>query len=218
MKILTCFTPSHKVFVDQFYQSLPKEDLHVIYETFDQECPTGEFAEEGWNKTTARKFEFLLSEMSKMPEGEVFTFSDIDIQFFQPLAHLAMRATAEYDIVFQNDYYGHACTGFFFVRNNAKTRAFFKEALTVIPDHRDDQAAVNHLLGIGTHDALGLKYALLPVEFFTFGCFFKHWDGEDNFPIPDQIVMHHANWVKGIDKKLELLKTVRSIYNKKNGL
>lgn len=215
MKLLTCYTPSHKVFFDQFVLTNPPDGIELIVEMFPQECPSGEFAEEGWNATTARKFEFLIRHMNEMKEGEIFTFSDVDVQFFDTLTEYAHRACSKVDIAFQNDYYGHACTGFFFCRNTEQTRHFFEHALLIIKDHRDDQAAVNHILA--THP-IDFTYGLLPNQFFTFGSFYNHWNGETDFPVPDDIVMHHANWVKGIDKKLELLRVVRNIYNKKNGI
>lgn len=211
MKLLTFYTPSHEIFVEQFKNSLPDDNLEVIYHTYEQECPTGEFAEEGWNTTTRRKFEFIAEVMMSLEEDEVFTFSDIDIQFFKPITKLAARATAEHDVVFQNDYYGHACTGFFFCKNNPNTRRLIAECIRDIHNHRDDQAVMNHILQGGL--APYVNYALLPPQFFTFGMFYNHWHGETEFPLPPGIVMHHANWVKGIDNKIKLLQTVRNIYN-----
>ena len=59
MKLLTCYTPSHKIFLPQFLDTLDQEGLDVIIREHPQECPTGEFASEGWNRTTKRKFEFI---------------------------------------------------------------------------------------------------------------------------------------------------------------
>lgn len=211
MKLLTCYTPSHKIFLSQFFETLDQSGLDVIIRQHSQECETGEFASEGWNTTTKRKFQFLLEYMYKMEPDEEFIFSDIDVQFFQNPKIFCRKALRDRDIVFQNDYYGHACTGFFYAKNNAAVTNLISNAVAVIKEHRDDQAAVNHLLK--SHK---IEYGLLPPQFFTFGMFYNHWHGEQEFPLPDNIVMHHANWVKGVENKIELLKVVRDLYNRKH--
>jgi hypothetical protein len=146
-----------------------------------------------------------------MDKNEEFIFSDIDVQFFDKPQKYCKKALSYLDIAFQNDYYGHACTGFFYAKNNDSVKYLISTSLSQIEHHRDDQAVVNHLLKFNLH----VKYGLLPPEFFTFGMFYNHWHGEKEFPLPDNIVMHHANWVKGVDNKIDLLKTVRDIYNRK---
>jgi len=211
MKLLTCYTPSHKIFLSQFLDTLDQNGLDVVIREHPQECLTGEFASEGWNLTTKRKFEFILHYMEKMGRDEEFIFSDIDVQFFQSPKKFCSKSLQNHNIVFQNDYYGHACTGFFYAKNNDDVIQLLGHSLCDIEKHRDDQAAVNHFLPL-----LKTNYGLLPPQFFTFGMFYNHWHGEKDFPIPKNIVMHHANWVKGVDSKVKLLKTVRDIYNRQN--
>ncbi|NBV41307.1 hypothetical protein EBR96_00840 [bacterium] len=56
MKVYTCFTPSHKVFYDNYFlPSLPTDDdIELVSEEFPQEC-SGEFMSSGWNDTMERK-------------------------------------------------------------------------------------------------------------------------------------------------------------------
>lgn len=209
MKLLSCYTPSHKVFLDAFNTIHDvDEDVQVILKELPQECPSGEFAEDGWKLTTAKKFEFILEELTKCEPEELLAFSDIDIQYFKPISNLVEKALKDNDIVFQNDYYGHACTGFFFMRNCDAVRKLLFQAMMIIPEWRDDQEATNKLLPNGD-----VRYGLLPPQFFTFGMFYNHWQGQENFPLPEGIIMHHANWVKGIEKKEKLLTIVRRIYD-----
>ena len=42
--------------------------------------------------------------------------------------------------------------------------------------------------------------------------FYKLWDNDQNFNIPSKIVMHHANWVIGVNNKIKLLEATRSNY------
>jgi len=176
----------------------------------DQHCETGEFCQAGWEDTMKDRLRFILDYLYKGDNDEIMMFCDVDIQFFDSPQKYAEKALAECDIAFQNDYYGHACAGFFYMRNTEDVRDLFEEALDTYDQHAHDQEAINHLLKTGKY-----RYALLPPEFFTFGSFYNHWHGEKQFPIPDKIVMHHANWVQGIDKKIELLEVVRDLYNAK---
>lgn len=211
MKLITCYTPSHEVFLPHFHTLHQVDDrINLWDEEFEQECPTGEFADEGWNDTTRRKFELIRGVLRDSNEGELMAFSDVDVQFFRPISNLAEMALKDNDIVFQNDYYGHACTGFFYMRNNRSIRDLMDKVYDEIPNWRDDQEAMNKVLPIWNG-----KYGLLPNQFFTFGSFYQHWDEtKTNFPLPKGMVMHHANWVKGIENKLKLLTLVREIYDR----
>ena len=55
MKLYVIFTESHrKLYEDYFLKTLPNEFEWVPLE-IPQECPTGEFYKEGWDKTCYRK-------------------------------------------------------------------------------------------------------------------------------------------------------------------
>ena len=55
MKVYTTYTPSHKIMYDNYFlKTLPDEfDVHA-YE-IPQECDTGDFYSDGWDKTCYRK-------------------------------------------------------------------------------------------------------------------------------------------------------------------
>lgn len=214
MKLLTCFTESHKVFLNQFLQSLDCNGLDIILREHSQECRTGEFASEGWNITTRRKFEFILDCLEMTVADEAFIFSDIDIQYYKSPKLFCDQVLSECDIAFQNDYYGHACTGFFYAKNNNKVKNLLNISIENIDKFRDDQEVVNHLL---QNQKIDINYKLLPKEFFTYGMYYSHWDpSKKEFKVPQNMVMHHANWVIGIDNKLDLLNAAKENYNNKN--
>ncbi len=211
MKLITCLTPSHQVFLPHFNTIFRvDQNINLYSEEFEQECPTGAFADAGWNDTTRRKFEHIGTILQECDEGELLAFADADIQFFRPISDLAGIALKDNDIVFQNDYYGHACTGFFYMRNNRSIRDLVQMVYNEIPNWRDDQEAMNKILPTWSGE-----YGLLPNQFFTFGSFYQHWDEtKTDFPLPRGMVLHHANWVKGIENKLKLLTLVREIYDR----
>jgi len=211
MKIYTAYSESHKVFLPWFNTIKNIEPkLTPVYYELEQKCPTGEFDSKGWNDTTEQKLKAII-DITKSNTDEYFVFSDVDVQFFKPLWNLGERALANYDIVFQNDYYGAQCTGFFYCKNNDKTKQLFEEALKIHKEHRDDQTSIQAALLLVPE----IRHALLPKEYFTYGMFYSMWHGETKFNIPANIVLHHANWVMGVDKKLKLLEAVKNNYDNK---
>jgi len=71
------------MYENYFLKSVPSE-FNVYAKEVPQECPTGSFYQEGWDKTCFRKVEFF-EEICKENFGDMFIFSDVDIQFFGKL-------------------------------------------------------------------------------------------------------------------------------------
>jgi len=214
MKIYTTYSKSHEVFLPWFDTIHDVEkDADIVKFELQQKCPTGEFKSEGWNDTTAEKLERIISIYDDTDTSDTFIFSDIDVQFFSPIIPLAEKALKQHDIVFQNDYYGVECTGFFYCRKTTETKKVFETALKINKEYRDDQESVQASLR-KYHS--NVQRGLLPPQFFTFGMFYNMWQGQTTIPLPRNIVLHHANWVSGVEGKLKLLKAVRENYNQKN--
>lgn len=213
MRIYTAYSTSHKPFLPWFNTIKDVEpDVEIIYNELGQKCITGEYGSEGWEQVTYEKLEKIIQIFNDTTDkADYFVYSDVDIQFFKPITRLGEKALLNHDIVFQNDYAGSQCTGFFYCRKTPQTLKLFEEALSVNCIHKEDQTSVQEVLKKTTN----LRWALLPIEFFTFGMFHTQWGGQEKFQIPKNIAMHHANWVKGIPSKLKLLEVVRSNYNQK---
>jgi hypothetical protein len=107
-----------------------------------------------------------------------------------------------YDIIFQSDI-GTACMGVFAMKISKKTREFFKTLNDDLENHYHDQEAVNFLLRNTDH---GLKVGLFSYKFFNFGFLGKHYEGEDSVMFPANMVLLHANFAVGIERKLKLIK------------
>jgi hypothetical protein len=213
MKIYTTYSNSHKVFLPWFNTIKEVEPkLTPVYIETDQICESGVFNATNWNAATRQKIHTLL-EISHSTNDDYFIFSDPDIQFFEPIWDFGSKALEHHDIAFQNDYLSGQCTGFFYCRNNKKTKQLFLEALKVHHQYRDDQESIQAALNLTPE----LKHAFLPKEYFTYGMFQNDlWHNECEFKLPANIVMHHANWTVGIENKLELLKAVRRNYEQGN--
>jgi len=206
MKVYTYYTPSHKVFFDDYF-SKSLMDLEIVEFNGDQECQSGSYYKDGWKSTTMKKVDVFI-QACKENQGNVFVYSDVDIQFFKPLNDVLLEELGEFDIAIQNDYLGGMCSGFFVCRGNEKTLKMFEEMKSNETQYLEDQHALNMNL---KH----VRYKALSTKFWTFGSFGTQWKGQ-NFDIPQDLVMHHANWTEGIDNKIKLLNFVRFKQNLRN--
>lgn len=60
-----------------------------------------------------------------------------------------------------------------------------------------------------------LRWGYLPEEFFSCGIFKPEvWTPGKSFPVPKNIVLHHANWTMGVENKLAQLAYVKSAVNR----
>ena len=199
MKLYTMFTESHKVMYENYFlKSLPDEfDLMPV--EMPQECPSGEFYKDGWDKTCYRKVE-LYYKACQDNFGDIIAFSDVDVQFFGNIKSILLEELGDFDIACQNDTANYYCSGFFIFRCNENTLKMFK---SMVDNYvKEDQTTLNNHIHM-------VKSKFLSKKFFTIGHLLHTvWKGLD-FTLPDGIVMHHSNWVEGIDNKIKLLDIVR---------
>jgi len=70
----------------------------------------------------------------------------------------------------------------------------------------EDQTSLNDNLHMVKHKRLSHRF--FNVAHYLNGV----WNNRD-FNIPNDIIIHHANWTIGVQNKIELLKLVRSKYD-----
>lgn len=211
MKVYTFLTESHKIFLNQFISTFPFEDgLDLEIKFLPQECDSGSYHSKGWGRTMKRKVEYIIDALNNTKDDSFMIHSDIDIQFFGKIkSDLETIMNKENkDIFFQND--GHqVCMGFFICKKNKNILNLFTNVLNDLENHMDDQFAVNHFLRKND-----INYGILPERYFTIGIRNSLWSGEDiKFNIPDNIIMHHANFTVGIENKINLLKKIKTQIN-----
>ncbi len=192
------------MFEEHFSKSIT--DLDIVEYNGEQECETGSYYQEGWKKTTMKKVDVFIKACTEN-QNDIFVFSDVDIQFFGDLKDTLIEELGDYDIAIQNDYLGGMCSGFFVCRGNQRTLKMFQSMKDNESHYHEDQHALNMNLGL-------VNYKPLSERFWTFGMYRTQWKGQ-NFDIPENILMHHANWTEGIDNKISLLKVVRDKFEKK---
>jgi hypothetical protein len=200
MKIYTYYTESHKEMFENYF-SKTIQDLEMVSYYGEQECASGSYYQDGWKKTTMKKVDVFIKACEEN-QGDIFVYSDVDIQFFGPLKETLIQELGDYDIAIQNDYLGGMCSGFFVCKGNERTLKMFESMKSNEDLYLEDQHALNMNLNF-------VKFKPLSHRFWTFGIYKTQWKNQ-NFDIPDDILMHHANWTEGLNNKYTLLNVVRN--------
>jgi hypothetical protein len=213
MKVVTLLTPSHRRFLDQWFLPSfpfnPNLELHIKFR--EQKCKTAEFESEGWWDTMRDKAVCFMEELATCKEGEQFIFSDPDIQFFGDFYEDLLKESEGQDVVFQNDFGGGCNTGFFIARNTEPTRYLFRAMVQYLKHFSNEQKAATEFCFNQKkyYELKDLKWKLLPTKYWTYGEFRKTWNGTDDFQIPKDILLHHANWTDKFHLKSEMLNLVK---------
>jgi len=207
MRLYTLFTESHQaLFQDYFLPSLVPGEYLLTAEQFAQD----DFAEvvRGKMHMCARA-----CQRGRLEGDEFFVFSDCDVQFFgRTKEALVANIGTELELVAQNDNHvptrpktgsgrngGRICTGFFIARTTLHMQNFFEEVARQITNEQNDQHVVNRLRS-------AIKYKLIGKRFWSPR---HNWRPGAALNIPDDILMHHANWTSGVQNKMRMLEKVR---------
>lgn len=205
MKLYTYFTPSHKIFFDNYFlKTVPKTFELCVTKESNQFCKKAFFYSPGWNRTTANKIDIFIKACSENISNYFF-YCDIDVQFFDNnIIDILLDELGDYDIACQDDIETYN-SGVFICKANNKTLRMFE---TMRKNFKiSDQPTLNNHIHMCDHKKLSKR-------FFTTGFEIGLWKDKE-FNIPNNIVMHHANWVLGIDDKIKALNIVRSKYESK---
>jgi hypothetical protein len=213
VKIYTHFSDSHKtMYEDYFKPSLRKlysKDEVTISGCFHQQTThDGMFMSPGWLDSMDIKLDTIITAINDN-KNSWFIFSDCDVQFFKPFVEDLQNELQDADIVCQNDC-DSLCAGFFACKGNDKTLSLFQTIKQNFKQLVNDQVALNKFSHLVSYKLLDKK------KYYTIGNFFKNidgthnWDNQTNIIPPVEILVHHANYVKGVNNKLKLLDLIKS--------
>jgi hypothetical protein len=210
MRLYTLYTPSHKVFYKNYFlKTVPKEFKIIKKEIKKQICSTGVYDSTGWEKVTYEKVKFF-HDICKENLGKIFFYCDVDVNFFKKsIIEELIFELSDYDIACQNDVidFGMYSSGVFVCRANKDTLNLF--SLMKNNFYLEDQTTLNNFIKI-------CKPKLLSDKFFTIRHIIKtdNWTKSDDrnkeVKINKKILVHHANWTRGIKNKINLLEFVRN--------
>lgn len=214
VKVYTICTPSHLgLFRDWFLPSITRyDDITAIIKYCHQDCPTGEFMQTGWNATMLKKVDLIIEAIEEN-WGEVFIYSDVDIQFFGSIKDLILQMAKDHDFIVQRDTpHGDLCAGFFACRGNKKTLALWEKIRGQLElassGYVNDQTLLQGYLK--ENNEFNISWNWLPNSFFGGGTFKKKlWKPGEELHIPEAPLMHHANWTIGIANKVAQLNYVK---------
>ena len=227
IKAYTLFTDSHKKFLtDYFLPTFPfRKEIELTILHRPQHCKSALFETEGWKDTMRDKSTCFYEKLQDCKDGELFMFIDPDIQFFRDFYDDVVARMTDLDIVWQNDVIGGVNTGFFAVKNNKRTRSFFKTILGNLDskDFSQEQVLANYLLqNSAQFPSIDVNWSFLSNDYWTYGHVAAQADPRTgfcrggwkpdslDFDIPKSIILHHANWTSGVENKLKLLDIVRN--------
>lgn len=213
IKLYALYTPSHEVLKNDYFLPSVQDDFDIVFELCDQECPSARFMDTGWTQTTMKKVDLIIRAIHEN-WGSFFIFSDVDIQFFRPIKKRILKLIEGKDIIMQrNSPNGVLCTGFFVCRANERTLQLWTDVKNLMEQNslNSDQNSFNQCIKRSNNrNPYDVVWAYLPNSFFgggtLTGC---EWHPGMLLPIPQNIMMHHANWTKGIHNKIAQLSYVR---------
>lgn len=246
MRIYTLSTDSRSVFKDRWFvpslNALPdKFELIVSSNSRHKDAPA--YGTSEFNRVMETKTDLVVDALRQC-WGQVFIYSDIDVQFLQSFQGRIPELMGENHLVVQRDSpQGHLCAGFMILQADWPVLNLFQAIKLQLSRHSklDDQAVLNHELikyavpeesrGLrydelvteafaranelysalpNTPNQFDLKWNYLPASFFGAGTESgKAWRPGDEIFVPDDAIMHHANWTEGLENKLAQLEHVR---------
>lgn len=218
IKLYALYTPSHAILKDNYFLPSIRDDFEIILEKAEQTCSSTQFMSAGWTETTIKKVDLIIRAI-KENWGSLFIFSDVDIQFFAPIQDTLLLLMKDNDIIMQkNNPEGVLCTGFFMCRGNEKTLRLWTDVKNFMEEHSEysDQISFNKCIKRNSKkNPYDISWSYLPDIFFGGGTLTgTFWKPGKTLPIPQGIVMHHANWTKGIKNKIAQLEYVRKYVKK----
>jgi hypothetical protein len=222
MKFYTFFTESHKeLFNDYFIKTFPFDQRMELIVQYRKQVGDGEFSSVEIKSMWTAKVDCMLSALNEAKGGEYVVYSDADIQFFGDIYGDLLLEIKDHEMAFQNDYKGGICAGFFIMKSTYKTRSFIKKVRRYVEGFHTDQACMNQLL----YEKGAPKWKILSKKYWNYGeiaCQEKNsdsgnflWDGQHDFEIPKDIVIHHANWTKNLKGKKDLMDLVKIKFNER---
>lgn len=214
------YTASHApLFDDWFLPSLASTDAFDLRAARCDGTNGGSYREPAWSRAILTKSDVILTAIRENPDRP-FVYSDVDVQFFRPAAGSLLKALANHDIAMQqDDRAGMLCTGFFVARGSDRLLELWQRVRAAATAEGRDQRAFQEL--VREEDAV--RITRLPEVFFGAGlgirqppdydaeASFRLWEPGNPIEIPEDIIMHHANWTIGLERKIAQLEYVASI-------
>ncbi len=232
MKIYCYYTAAYEELVRDWFLPSLKDNFEVILNKETTRTKSVRYKEEGWYDITREKTDLIIQAI-RDNLNDVIVFSDPDIQFFLKTEEYVQKLSKNHDLVFQSGSPdGELCTGFFALRCNRKTLRLWQDVRDRIGFEKgSDQDCLNSLLLTNRNflvvkwlyqlmgyyfskyglNPYGIRWEYFPIEFFSGGSLTgKLWSHGMPLELPENIIMHHANWTNGLSNKIAQLEYVKT--------
>jgi len=222
IKLLTFYSDTHlELYENYFLKSYNKfltNEFNLKTKHIPQISSTGEYGKEGFEETMIEKIKFIIENIN-LNDPLPLVFADCDVNFLNSFKTDIVKELQNFDIKFQlNHPSGELCAGFFIAKQNSKVLQFFEAVLTnltdslvdnTLPPGLSDQNIINYFYKNLSSEDINIG-SLCPKKYYTVIHSIKdRWTNQEFTP-PSEMLVHHANWVVGIDKKIELMEYIQN--------
>ncbi|CAE8585296.1 unnamed protein product [Polarella glacialis] len=192
MRLFFFYDANFKPLRDNLVETLQEAAPHDfdLQEDFIEDLGVMKNRAGGGVPTYLYKAQKIKDALDAVPEGEVFVFCDVDIQFFAPVRHIVEEAVKGVDLVLQREFEDIGVNiGFLAIRNTPATHRFWAHIHAEITRTQAlDQRVVNNTLYSGmAKTEFGLDWGRFPLEVWASSM-------AQSGRIPPQLVLHHANF------------------------
>lgn len=212
-RLYCMYTPLFEEMLTQYFLPSLKDDFEIDARFYPQDCPTGTFHSEGWNKTMLYKLKLLEEAILAHWNDRAFIYSDIDIIFLKPILEVSLYHLGERDFVVQQGWPRNGlCAGFFVMKGNERTLKLIQEAYRLLEERVciDDQAAIQHALD---NFEGNIAWSFLPSEQYPNGRKVLkdkvgHYTPASEIVLDKRMILFHANCCLGVENKYHFLRRV----------
>lgn len=216
LNLYAFYSDSHKILKDEwFLPSLNKLNdnikLHLLHV---QQKGNGVWGTRPFKQIMLDKVNMIIGAI-KENWGGVFVYADTDIQFFRPFNAYIRSLLENYDMVIARDNpKGVCCAGFFACKGNAKMLNLWAQIKRFMLNNKDadDQSPLNSFL---RNKRLNIKWNYLPTAFYGGATITGNtrWLPTMNIPVPENIILHHANGTIGLENKISQLRQIQEKFS-----
>jgi hypothetical protein len=211
MKIYACYTTSHRPLLEQHFLPSVPEGFDVVLRRNPQSCPSGIFRSPNWAKAMQDKVRLVLDALAA--EKKPFIVSDVDVRFYSLKPADVETLLGNYTIAYQLDepladhQTPSPCAGFAIMRPCESNVRLYSMLLLAIPlyEFESEQSALSGCVLPAMKRQKDFQVGYLPPESF--------WNIRHGVELlkKNRLALHHANWVTGIEAKLDLLRKFQMI-------
>lgn len=207
MKVIAHCTEKYTQIFERYFKASAPSSFDIVFKPDDAAFRDQHFESE--RALTVAYTNYIYANMIQEIEnhiGEVIVYTGVDLQFFADVTPELTEMIKDNDVLFINDV-GCRCVEFLTVRCSALVADTFREVMRLYnqPGSPNDSIVLSGM-------KLPFRYAMLPQSYWTIGyCTMRGAPVE----VPDDLKVHHANYVVGLDLKLFTLDSVREKAAKK---